>query len=378
VTEPTQAPTTAPTTAPTEAPTEPTAEPTVPETEPPLQIQLTPDNTQVLLIHQRAWGFARRDQSKPVEDAIYSYQLTNERLDISVPVTLLVNITNIPKGVEVVSITITFADNEGLAEARTFRLTGSQRSVDIPFLMAGRKYYYQAAVLFSDGTTEVRQTSFRTASTPRLLSVDGIVNVRDIGGWQTTDGYVVRQGLLYRGSELDGAVKPEFCLTAEGLRQMREVLGIRSDLDLRYQDDDLQHISPLGADITYIYYDAPSYTGVFKPNRQNMVRRLFADLADESNYPVYLHCTYGVDRTGTFCYLLEALLGVSEEDLQRDYELSTLYYTWVASKDREDFLAELKTREGNTLQEKTETFLLECGVTPEQIAAIRDIFLEKA
>ena len=39
---------------------------------------------------------------------------------------------------------------------------------------------------------------------------------------------------------------------------------------------------------------------------------------------IYFHCTIGTDRTGTMAYFLEGLLGVSEEDRLRDYDLS--YY----------------------------------------------------
>ena len=35
----------------------------------------------------------------------------------------------------------------------------------------------------------------------------------------------------------------------------------------------------------------------------------------DASYPIYMHCTYGMDRTGTMCYLLGALLGMSEEDI---------------------------------------------------------------
>ena len=37
---------------------------------------------------------------------------------------------------------------------------------------------------------------------------------------------------------------------------------------------------------------------------------------------IYFHCRIGTDRTGTLAYILEGLLGVSEEDRVDDYELS--------------------------------------------------------
>ena len=110
--------------------------------------------------------------------------------------------------------------------------------------------------------------------------------------------------------------------------------------------------------------------------RIRRVRALFADLADPNNYPMYLHCTYGRDRTGTICYLLEALLGVSDTDLRREYELTTFAYGSVASEDFAAFVTGIDVMEGSTTQEKVENYLLSIGVTPEEIESIRSIFLE--
>jgi hypothetical protein len=38
--------------------------------------------------------------------------------------------------------------------------------------------------------------------------------------------------------------------------------------------------------------------------------------------PVYIHCASGADRTGSICGMLEALLGMSAADIDRDYELT--------------------------------------------------------
>jgi len=366
-----------PTAPPAESTEPPVQEPTVPETVPPMQIQVSPDQTEVLLIPQKVQAFTLRDLTRPLEDDIYNYKAAHRRLDTGVPVTLSVKITNIPQGVAVTSIVFTLADNEDLTNGQIYRPAGNQSSVKVPFLLANKQYYYRICISFSDGTTRVLETSFRTAAAPRLLSVDGIVNVRDIGGWKTANGSVIRQGLLYRGSELDGAVKSEYKLTAEGLRQMRQYLGIRTDMDLRSPAEIGQFTYPLGEDVTHSVYDARPYTAMFHSPGRAAVLKIFTDLANPDNYPVYMHCTYGADRAGTVCFLLEALLGVSEEDLQREYELSTMCYTWVDSYGYRTMVEQLKTWQGDTLQEKAETFVLYCGVTREQIDQIRQILLEK-
>ncbi len=40
---------------------------------------------------------------------------------------------------------------------------------------------------------------------------------------------------------------------------------------------------------------------------------------------IFFHCSYGSDRTGTLAWVLEGLLGVTDEDRLGDYELSTFY-----------------------------------------------------
>jgi protein tyrosine/serine phosphatase len=83
-----------------------------------------------------------------------------------------------------------------------------------------------------------------------------------------------------------------------------------------------------------------------------------------------LHCTYGCDRTGTVCYLLEALLGVSRGDCLRDYGLSNLRPENIQAVENG-----LANYEGDTLKEQAESYLLSCGVSEYQINSIRNIFL---
>lgn len=99
-------------------------------------------------------------------------------------------------------------------------------------------------------------------------------------------------------------------------------------------------------------------------------------MAKKENYPVYLHCTHGMDRTGTVCYLLGAMLGVSEEDLMLDYKLSALYHgqLWGIEK-MNAFIARMEMQEGNTLQQKAENYLISAGVTSYEIQNIKEIYL---
>ena len=221
--------------------------------------------------------------------------------------------------------------------------------------------------------------SFRTEdAAPRWIEVGGVSNVRDIGAWRTKSGKKIRQGLLFRGGELN----EHMFVTEQGLRTLREELGIRTDLDLRGEAVGKTTESPMGADVNFQLISTVAYGDFFKEEQQETCRRLFSVLAEQKNYPMYFHCWGGADRTGTLALMLQAILGAYEEDMLLDYELTSLSI-WGPRKRTDEWfqpLLEALDRYGNaedSMNKKAENFLLSCGVTPEQIASIREIFLEE-
>ena len=108
---------------------------------------------------------------------------------------------------------------------------------------------------------------------------------------------------------------------------------------------------------------------------------MFQQLAKPENYPVYIHCTGGADRTGTVCFLLNALLGVDEATLIQDYEFTT-FSDWGTRSTKSGtyfgywrpFYQTLTTQyEGDNLMENVESYLLKIGVKQAEIDAIRGI-----
>lgn len=77
--------------------------------------------------------------------------------------------------------------------------------------------------------------------------------------------------------------------------------------------------------------DLPNYSsyGVTLFNISGTSGNLYADSIKQiirllyNGQAVYIHCMVGADRTGTLAFLLEALLGVSESDLSKDFELTS-------------------------------------------------------
>ena len=156
---------------------------------------------------------------------------------------------------------------------------------------------------------------------------------------------------------------------------MLETLGIRYDMDFRAPAENKNKTNALGDGIPHKYYVVPSYDNFFNQENNAIMKSIFSDLANKNNYPMYAHCTYGRDRTGMICYLLEGLLGVSEEDAYKDYELSAFTDSFISEEDFNIFKTRLDSFSGSTLKDKVEGYLLSIGVTATEIQNIRTIFL---
>lgn len=213
---------------------------------------------------------------------------------------------------------------------------------------------------------------------PRWITVKGLSNVRDMGNWKTRDGRRVRQGLIYRGSEMDNVQT----ITEEGIYTLRHKLHIRTDLDLRRDALGRVTASPLGEQVQFFLIPASPYAGFMEdtPESRQVVYRIFSILAEKDNYPIFLHCRGGVDRTGTVILLLNAILGVDYEDLVLDYELSTLSRWGPRYRNNEryvGFMEALEQFEGTTVNEKAESFLRSVGVGDELLGKLRKNLLEE-
>lgn len=257
------------------------------------------------------------------------------------------------------------------ARSEFYELDPFKTVLRIDNLKTGTRYYYRVTV---EG--DRYSGTFQTTSTPRFVSIPGAVNTRDIGGGITLDGLTVRQGLLIRGTEIDGLVNEKRVLPAEQAEDVREEFGFVYDFDLRQHTlADETYRSPLGVD--HQFYTAPEYEAVFDDYWRDGIHRIFTDLADPEKYPMYLHCTWGKDRTGTFVFLLQGILNMSEEDMLREYQLSAFTNPETLEDNFIQVLIDgLQVYEGETIQEKIRTFLItDIGVTEAEIESIRNIFL---
>ena len=302
----------------------------------------------------------------------------NENKDKGKAVTLSYQLENIKNGVSIKSAEVQIFEKGETQAYKTVEFSQYKKNAEIYNLKTGMEYTFTVTVTLSDNSVLQEMGEFETADTVRLMNIKNIRNVRDIGSYKTADGKRIKQGLFYRGGELDGAGDGGFDsrVISEGKKEMLNTLGIKTDLDLRTQKNGMTAM--LGSNVNHDFYNMVYYSSVFTSGTKT-TRNVFEVLAQPSNYPIYAHCTYGMDRTGTVSFLLGALLGISESDLVRDYELTGLCdYLSGHNREKTDFVAFLKNfkaLEGETLQDKAIGYLLGIGITQEQIDAILATFI---
>ena len=255
-----------------------------------------------------------------------------------------------------------------------FRITLRDKSYAIENLYIGTTYYWR-----------VNDSEIRTFSTlgnsPRFIKIDGVPNVRDIGGGR------IKQGLLYRGGELERCYE----ITEQGKDTFVNKLRIKTELDLRLDRVGMLFECPAGETVDLVQLPYRPYDEIFEATHRAGIVRIMNFLADESHYPVFFHCLGGADRTGMIAMFLRAIAGESEEEIHTDYELTSLsaYAMGIAEgvraqgfrKRTANYYSEMidKLREyapGEDFSQQVLCFLFDCGVTPATIDKIRDIIME--
>ena len=278
---------------------------------------------------------------------------------------------------------------------RTYDATGLNK-FPIYNLLPNKTYYYKVTHVLSDGSlVEAKSGSFTTSSEPwRLLYIDGTQNVRDLGGWTGLNGKKVKYGKIIRGAALSDSSGANMIVTGKGRLALGE-LKIQAELNLGAIDN----ATSIAANCAYkkigytnyaIAITGEAYRAQFKEVLEWIVSCLDGTLNASGLYQVqrniYMHCQGGCDRTGTLSFQLLGLLGVSESDLAKEYELSSFsdvgfgrLRTTTKAVDTYDYVGmvqALKTYSGNTITDKFVSFALDCGISNDTITRFRNLMLE--
>jgi protein-tyrosine phosphatase len=243
-------------------------------------------------------------------------------------------------------------------------------------------------------------------TTAPRLDWEGLVNARDLSGYPTADGRAIRAGALVRSDSLSS-------LTPAGADALIGH-GVRTVVDLRMPLEVDDEPNPFAApgdhgieyhNVSFVDPAAEPPTDVVSlaEDYQRMLARFGPQVAEVVTTiaaaeagGVLVHCAAGKDRTGLIVALLLGALDVAPEVIAEDYgltagNLQAEEARWLvegpgtraeraATVERVrarpevmlEVLAHIEERYGGAAG-----YLLQVGVSPEDVAALRDRFLER-
>lgn len=240
--------------------------------------------------------------------------------------------------------------------------------------IGGKTFYNEKPNNETPFSTETTAGTLKPLDRLRWLNT-ATMNVRDLGGW-ACDGGTVKYGMLFRGGEPNAADKA----------LMVEDIGIRHELQLRGAAEAPQNYSIWGVNYTcpetYVWMSLSN-----KPAWKQILRCVFDTVP--YNLPLYFHCAAGADRTATVAVMLEALLGMNQSDIDKDYELtcfSTGTGTDAQARRRDEdeykaYIVEIKSVPlpsgvEDTFRNHAIYFVASLGFTADEINAFRSAMID--
>mgnify|MGYP002623969763 CR=1 FL=1 len=268
----------------------------------------------------------------------------------------------VPLSDVVQTLTYQVAGEDGIT---TIEIPAGTDFVEIPNLVPQEDYTY----VIKDSDKEVSKGTVHTEGSLRMIKVSSVSNVRDLGGWPTTDGNTVNYGLIYRGGELNGGH-----VMSDADREELRRLGIMAEVDLR-EDSDISGFTGttygLGSDAQYIYLNSHEFGDDALQDYKEMYKTIFNFILDNlrNDRSVYFHCIWGADRTGALAFLLEGLIGLGYDALYKDYELTSYSIAGSRKKSGLDTKFDyIRALSGNGLQQKFLTYWRdEVGIPAEDL-----------
>ncbi len=269
-------------------------------------------------------------------------------------------------------ITVTVSDNWTFPNDRSkyYHLDVTETEYTICNMIPDKTYYYKVEEFGLDGTSmTVAKGTFVTTGNLRMLRIEGMINIRDFGGWKTSLGNRTTYGRIYRGNRPDG-------ITYKGKNDFVENEHLTADLDLRGKQLPESPFGPLNQ-VEYFCTNNARYKSALV-SRTDIFVKDFHFIADvlRRGGAVFLHCNHGANRAGTLSFLIDGIIGLSEADICRDYELSAFAYKGMKrGSNIGDMISYIRTF-GNLGDDLTKCFynyFIHIGVEEEDINTIRTI-----
>jgi protein-tyrosine phosphatase len=183
----------------------------------------------------------------------------------------------------------------------------------------------------------------------RILPLEGVLNVRELGGYPVVDAQSggeqkkqVTWGLLYRSGDLEGIApaskrrleqrKITTIVDFRSTEEKKAVPGIQLSTVTRREELPIDAGNLMGSPDGQWLFN-PDSSGAMAEMLQLYAllpreaipryREFFALLSDPANAPLLFHCSAGKDRTGLASALVLHTLGASMETIMTDYLAST-------------------------------------------------------
>lgn len=185
-------------------------------------------------------------------------------------------------------------------------------------------------------------------TTPAWIELDGVVNMRDLGGLPTSDGRTTQPHRLLRSDNLQDLTAADIRALVEQFR-LTDIVDLRTDVELKITGPGpLQEIDSVAYHHHSLFPDdedidtrdalvlpwhkaeeparhedarAGHYLGYLVRRPDSVAAAL--DVIATSEGAAVVHCAAGKDRTGTIVAMALTVAGVPREDVVRDYVAST-------------------------------------------------------
>ncbi len=172
----------------------------------------------------------------------------------------------------------------------------------------------------------------------RHIPLEGSHNIRDVGGYPTSDSRTTRWRTFLRADSLHR-------LTSAGQQHLIEY-GLRTVIDLRSTPElaAAPDVFAASREVNYVHISLmpprswPDVESLYRhilDERQEAVKSVFDAMTEEA-FAVLIHCTAGRDRTGVISALMLGLAGVSHTTIAEDYSLTDHYGQGMYDQFRRD------------------------------------------
>lgn len=232
-----------------------------------------------------------------------------------------------------------------------------------------------------------------------MITLENVVNIRDLGGYKTFDGKLTKHNIFYRSGNTDKSSKNDIKKLIE-VYNVKTVIDLRNNEEIKQSPDKFAEIQEVNYINTPIEYSecleefkstdrglAVLYDYILKEKKQ-VLKTVFDTIASANEGSILFHCTLGRDRTAMVAMLLLGLVGVNRNDIIQNYTVS---YDLIKDLDiiKRDLVYYGK-RKTITLPEYIESamdfikndyntfenYLLDCNVSKNNLIKIKNRFIQ--